>query len=259
MKAAQALVTPFAPDRSAIDQRNGAGRAVLGTEAASDAGIGGVERLGAAGEPIESGVDRAGFEGRQRAFRHAVDRFALGDLPGNLPDLLSGFPDLAAGRLFRIDIGTDDIIVGHDQAVTALQRKDPGQLFHRIAGLLPAGANRKGEGIGLSQRSGKGKHRFRHAPGVDGKHQADPAFSGQIRARAEPGKIPGFIPGQSRNLLCRPPGIAGAGKIKNHNTASFPAVLGSAATGRAVSARAWQAGTCTALRNDYTPGPFSRQ
>ena len=82
VETAQALIAGCAPNRAALPQGDGSGRAAVGAQAAAITGGICMERLGTAGKPIEPKVYQTGLQPGSAAFFDPENRFALQNLPG---------------------------------------------------------------------------------------------------------------------------------------------------------------------------------
>ena len=73
------------------------------------------------------------------------------DLLGHPLQLRTGSGDLLADLALIIGVGTNDVVVGHHQAVAAAERVHLGKLLHGKAGILTAGADTEGECLAFGQ------------------------------------------------------------------------------------------------------------
>lgn len=143
------------------------------TQSAAIAVVSRIKCLGIARKAVEIKVHKTGFESGMFSFLYAVNSLMLGNLVGEGLNGLTCILNLFADGLRVVHICTDDIVIGHDQTITAAEWVEIGQFFHGITGFLKTGAHSEGEGFCFGQLFDKGHHRFGCTPGVNGKYKTD--------------------------------------------------------------------------------------
>ena len=142
-------------------------------QAAAVAAVRGKEGPGASGKAVETGVGRIGFHAGHGSLVDAVYPLLAQDLSGNLLQRFPGRGDFFENHFLAVGIRADDVVVGHHQAVAAVERVAFGKALHGKPGLAAAGANAESKGPGPLHPLCKGGHGLRYAPGIYRKDKAN--------------------------------------------------------------------------------------
>lgn len=119
--ASETLIARFTPDRFSVCHGNRGGGAVLHTQSAAIAVVSRIKCLGIARKAVETKVHKTGFESGMFSFLYAVNSLMLGNLVGEGLNGLTCILNLFADGLRVVHICTDDIVIGHDQTITAAE------------------------------------------------------------------------------------------------------------------------------------------
>ena len=170
MQTAQALKARIMPDWFLIDKDNGFSRAVLSAKTAAIAGICGIKGFDGTGKMNEAEMDELRLEPFHGAFMDLIMVVVFFNFSGNGLKPKRGFLDFLTNDGFFFQIRSKDVIVGHDQTVGAVDRKNPVQCSHCEPCFFSAGANGKRIALRDGQLFYKRKHWFWKAPGINRKY-----------------------------------------------------------------------------------------
>ena len=220
--AAQTLIALGRPYRFPVLEGNGGRRTVPGTLVASVAAVLGKERFCASGKFVEPKVDEMGLQSSQCPLVNPVYPYLPPELLDDPVKLFTGCDDFLENLALIIGIRADDVVVWHQQAITAVQMVQFGKLLHGQSGISAAGADTEGEDLGLWELLHKVHHDLRYAPGIDRKEKAELFDLLHIRQLVQVGNIIGFVAGEGGQMTGRPRRVACSRKIENHLLRSLP-------------------------------------